>query len=421
MSLTRRNLLAKSIALPAALPLLQVASASGQSTAPHSAGERSKKIPVAARIAIEDLLTQGAHIKSGQRVVIAASLDGLYGGDNLVDSLAIEWIEQAVRDHGATPSVIWMDETNNFGEWKFPVEVRNALANADLMINHSFDLTVEEIMEFRRYVESAPTIPMVRNFATTANLLNTAWAQTPQELVNEIRYCASQKIEIGATWKLSDPNGTELAGSIAPARDPKAGYAVKRNAGFYYPWPEWVCPPINLNNVNGKLVFDRTLSWWSRYIGISPYFDQPISVKIENSRIVSIEGGSEAKALRTFMEKLRTELNMGEDVYAFNTLHFGVHPQARVAAHQCSSVLYRRMIEHSDAHNLHAHIGSAKATKDFPYWPHITADLRHCNFSIGANQLHQDGRLTVLDDPALRAIESRYPGRPGIAPAPFQG
>ena len=420
MSLSRRTLLMRGLAVPATMPFLHIAKASGQDISGLAAKTSPLAVPRPAQTAIEDLLVHGAHLKSGQRVVIAASVDGLYGGDNLVDTVAIEWIERAVRDHGARPTVIWSEASNRFAEWRFPAEVREALASADLMINHSFDLTVEEIMEFRTYVESSPKIPMVRNFATTANLLNTAWASTPQELVNEIRFRASEKIITGAPWKLSDPNGTELAGKIAPARDPKAGYAVKRDAGYYYPWPEWVCPPINLHSVNGKLVFDRTLSWWSRYIGIAPYFEQPITIQVENSRIVAIEGGSEARALRAFMEKLRTEVALGEDVYAFNTLHFGVHPQARVTPHQCASVLYRRMIEHSDAHNLHAHIGSAKSTKAFPFWPHITADLRHCNFAIGDNQIHHDGRLTVLDDPALREIEKRYRGRPGVDPEPFQ-
>jgi hypothetical protein len=112
---------------------------------------------------------------------------------------------------------------------------------------------------------------------------------------------------------------------------------------------------------------------------------------------------------------------LGESVYDFDTLHFGVHPQAHVAAHQCPSVLYRRLIEHSHSSNLHVHVGSPKATPSYPYWPHITGDVRQATFRIGEDLMHDKGRLTVLDDPAVRAVAARYPGRPGLEQEPCQG
>ena len=56
-------------------------------------------IPRAAATAIEDMLVYAAKIKPGQRVLIAAYLDGLYGGDNLVDRDVIHWV--ATRGGGA--------------------------------------------------------------------------------------------------------------------------------------------------------------------------------------------------------------------------------------------------------------------------------------------------------------------------------
>jgi hypothetical protein len=53
-------------------------------------------------------------------------------------------------------------------------------------------------------------------------------------------------------------------------------------------------------------------------------------------------------------------------VYNFDTLHFGVHPNAEVLPHQCPSLLYRRLIEHAHSRNLHVHIGSPEPTKDYP-------------------------------------------------------
>ena len=130
---------------------------------------------------------------------------------------------------------------------RIPPIVKAALSNCDILINHSFDLVVEEIMEFRNLISELNFI-MVRNFATTAPLLLTAWAQTPHELVSEIRYQASTPFKEGVPWQLTDDNGTHLEGKVARSTNPLfPTYTTRRfEVGGYRPWPEWVIPPIDI-------------------------------------------------------------------------------------------------------------------------------------------------------------------------------
>ena len=168
-------------------------------------------IPRGAAIGINDMLDKCAQIREGQEVLVLAQIDGLYGGDNLVDEQAISWIQAAIQSRGANASILWIDETVKPHAWRIPPVVKAALSGCDVLINHSFDLVVEEIMEFRNlFVSRKPDSIMVRNFATTASLLCTAWAQTPYELVSEIRYQASVPFKEGAAWQLTDDNGTHL-------------------------------------------------------------------------------------------------------------------------------------------------------------------------------------------------------------------
>jgi hypothetical protein len=146
-------------------------------------------IPKGAAVAINDLLDHCAKIQAGQQVVLMAHIDGLYGGDNLVDEKAISWIQSAIQLRGANASVLWIDEQAKPHAWRLPPVVKAALAVCDVFINHSFDIVFEEMMELKQFVWERKII-MVRNFATTAPLLCTAWAQTPHELVSEIRYQA---------------------------------------------------------------------------------------------------------------------------------------------------------------------------------------------------------------------------------------
>ena len=237
-------------------------------------------IPKGALIAINDMLENCAKIKPGQEVLLLAHIDGLYGSDNLVDEEAISWIQSAVQAHGANASVLWIDEPGKAHAWRFPPVVKAAMAACDVLINHSFDLVIEEITEFLAYITDHK-IRMVRNFATTAPLLCTAWAQTPHELVSEIRYQASAPFKDGAPWQLTDDNGTHLEGTVVDYTNlpdvPGQAYRLRRDeAGFYLPFPEWMHPPVRIVKTTGTFVFDSMLSWWSRYIGICPYFDKPI-------------------------------------------------------------------------------------------------------------------------------------------------
>jgi hypothetical protein len=370
-------------------------------------------IPRGAAIAIDDMLDNCARIEAGQEVLILAQIDGLYGGDNLVDEQAIGWIQAAVEHRGSNASVLWIDEPAKVHAWRIPPIVKAALKGCDVLINHSFDLVVEEIVEFADLVSELGFI-MVRNFATTAPLLCTSWAQTPHELVSEIRYQASVPFREGVGWQLTHENGTNLAGMVAASTNPLFPiYTTRRHeVGGYRPWPEWVFPPIAVTDTSGVVVIDRMLSWWPRYIGIRPYLAEPIRLTVENCRIVKIEGGPEAESLRRFLEGMIKYL--GESVYDFTALHCGVHPQARVEPHQCPSESYRRLIDHCHSSNVHVHIGAPPPVPGYPYWMHCTGDIQGATWRVGDAFILEQGHMTALDAPEVRAIAAKYPGRPGL-------
>lgn len=376
-------------------------------------------IPKGALIAIGDLLDSCAKVQPGQEVLLLAEIEGLY--NSMVDKDAISWIQSAVQARGANASVLWIDEPAKAHAWRFPPIVKAALSGCDILINHSFNLTTEEMVEFREYTKEV-NIKMVRNLATTAPLLGTAWAQTPSELLSEIRYQASLAFVPGRPFQLTDPNGTHIEGYIQERKTvpgiPQGGqYSSRRGANDnYFPWPEWMYPFVRLDNTTGVFIFESMLSWWSRYIGISPYFNKPIELAVKNGRITDIKGGDEADALRRFLAVMKERV--GEGVYDFNGLHSGIHPQANVGPHECPNPLIRRIIDHSHSCNLHIHVGNPSPTESYPYWMHITGDIRTPTFKVGDTLLYDRGHLTALDHPAVLDIAKKYPGRPGLTPEP---
>jgi len=367
------------------------------------------------------MLDNCARIQPGQEILLLAHIDGLFGSDNMVDQDAISWIETLIKAKGANATVLWIDEPAQAHSWRIPPIVKSAYRACDVFINHSFDIVTEEILEFRELIAECK-IPMVRNFATTGPLLCSAWAMTPYELVSEVRHQASFAFKDGASWQITDENGTFLEGTIRPQPKYPAGmpYSSRREEfGYYFPWPEWVHPPIGVADVSGTFVFDRMLSWWSRYIGIPPFFSRPVELSVTDSRIEKIIGGEEADALKGFLRTM--EKRLGPAVYDFNCLHFGVHPNAFVTPYQCPNILHRRLIEHSHASNIHVHIGAPPATRDYPYWMHCTGDINTATFRVGDTLVHDNGRLAALVSPEVLEIEKKYPDRPGLGQQPRSG
>jgi hypothetical protein len=371
-----------------------------------------------AALAINDLLDNCLQVKPGDEVVIASHVDGMYGGDNLVEPQAISWIQAALQARGANPSILWFDEPARMHQWRVPPVFLAALKACNVFINNSFDLTIEEL----KIIQETATeygVTLGRNYATTPGLLNSPWVQTPYELVSEIRYQACVPFgKGGMPYEIRDDNGTRITGKILPPNHPRfPTYTRRRNEGpGYRPFPEWVFPPINVADTNGTIVFDRMLSWWSRYVGVSPVFRDPIRLTIEKNKITRIEGKEEATALRDFLKSMEPKL--GQEAYNFPEIHSGVHPCAVVAPQQCDHPLIRRVVDHSESCNIHFHIGAPWPRPEYPYWLHITGDLRAATWRIGDHLVHDQGHLTALDHPKVKEVAAKYPDRPGLTAWP---
>ena len=207
----------------------------------------SEGIPRGAAIAIDDLLDHCAEIKPGQEVVLLAHLDGLHGGDNLVDLQVISWLQAGIQHRGANASILWIDEPDKPHAWRIPPVYWAALQASNVFISHSFNLTTEEFGQIWQRAQEL-RVAFVRNMATTSTLLNSAWAQTPYELVTQIRYQAVDAFQVGLPFQLSADNGTYLEGIVdTPGNASSPTYKTLRNEGFSYrPFPEIVFPPIRV-------------------------------------------------------------------------------------------------------------------------------------------------------------------------------
>jgi hypothetical protein len=309
--------------------------------------------------------------------------------------------------------VIWSEKQERVVSWRLPQVLKRAIEGADAVITHAVDLSFEEELRETQEVFDKARVPMVRNMATTAPLLMSAWAQTPYELVSEIRLKAAALIEPGLAWTITHSNGTHLEGRVArPGRF--ESYAQRRQVGMYRPFPEGVLPSISTEEAEGLAVIQEIGILWARHIGVPSSFAEPVRFTIEKGLIRKIEGGEEAKQLQAFY--VFASRLLGDSAYEVRGFHGGVHPSARLASHQCPDKDYRSFIEHHHWSSFHVHLGNSRRSADFPYNMHISGELRGGSLRVGDRFVYKDGKLTVADDPTVRAIAERYPDRPGLEP-----
>jgi len=376
-------------------------------------------MPRQAAIAVNDLLDNCGAIQAGQHVVIVAALDGLHGGENLVDEQTVSWVQAGVQQRAAYASVLWLDmpirpariwnPSGKIEGWRVPPVLKGALISADVFINHCVDLSIEEELKEVPDILREHNVPMVRNMATTTSLLTSTWAQTPYELVSEIRLQAAAVLQPGARWTITHPNGTLLQGTLGPAPSGET-YAEPRTG--YRPFPEGVLPRFPIRDVEGEVIFQSTNPIWARHVGIPTQFSAPVHVTIRDGFIKEFRGGPEAEQLQAFFATLAREF--GEDTYRVRLMHGGTHPHAHVRSDQCPSDSYRTFIEHHNWSSMHVHLGDSRRNPGFPYNPHITAELHDATVQVGDAYLWKEGRLTSADHPAVQAIAKRYPDRPGL-------
>jgi hypothetical protein len=381
----------------------------------------SSIMPIQVANAVNDLLDNCAQIQRGQNVLIVAAPDGLFGGLNLVDEQTVSWVQAGAQQRGANvavlwvdmpvrPAVIWSEGKSRTEGWHVPAILRGAVSGADILINHAVDLSQEEEIQEWAALLREHQVPMVRNMAPTASLMASAWAQTPYELVSEIRFQTSALLQTGAVWRLTDRNGTDLSGTVNPGvRD----FTSRRIDGLYRPFPEGVFPAFLTTDASGVLVFRGTNPIWARHIGIPSTFEAPVTIRVENGRMTDFQGGVEADTLRRFYAALADEV--GEDVaYRVRGIHGGLHPHARITEHQCPDPMYRDFIEHHHWSSCHVHLGAHASAEVYPYNIHVTAEMRGATLQVGENLVWDEGRLTAAEHPAVRAIAEKYPGRPGL-------
>jgi hypothetical protein len=361
-----------------------------------------------------DQLLQGARncvvecggVTAGTNVLILSLIGSK---SDPVDELAVHALMTVCQEAGAHPQALWVTGMQK-GWWDVPSPiVVAAFGAADLVINNT--ISIGRPLKAIRELMFAKRIPMIRNMATTVDVLSSEWARFPFRLSDEITRRVGERLDAASRWRITHPNGTDVSGRIGPAPTVGTGhkkYGEHRRQGRNRPFPQGDFNPLTVEDTEGVIVFDRTLPWEARHIGVPEMrFSEPLRITCERNKMVDLEGGPEAGAYRRFYEALVPHL--GEDAWNVSGWHAGINPKARMyLAAQENPDFYHRAV-HNHPSVLHFHLGGSLGKEyDYPYMWHLSNEIDRATAYLDGEKLYDAGHLTVLDDPDLRRFTSDF-------------
>lgn len=142
----------------------------------------------------------------------------------------------------------------------------------------------------------------------------------PTEDVRRRAEAGARLLEAGSTIRVTSPAGTDLTMS-KKGRKGAAQFGIADVPGRWDHWPSGfaACAPIE-DSANGVLVLDHMDAPFK----LGRYIESPVTIHIENGRIVSFEGGTDAMLLREFFAAANEE-----EAYGLSHIGWGAHPKAR--------------------------------------------------------------------------------------------
>lgn len=337
-----------------------------------------------------------ANVQKGENVLI------LTGNSGFADPLVVEAIALASQEAGADVTVASAREFDPRVE-EPPKIIQAAFFNADTV----FSITPGEAtlhcrtgrMALMEY--GAKLIPVVAN---TAELLASEWAKFPTEIYWAIIRKVYNQVTSGKTIHVKSPKGTDCFAEISHhelmgfSSDEKGiPCPPKPGDGMFTMFPLGVLGMIPQPPAYGILVFDALL-------GIKGHLREPIRVTMEKQYITNIDGGSEA---RWFQNLISSKKQKGIEADFWIEIMWGLNPKASIE--RGLELLHLRESETTRRAGT-LHFGVGKSGSGF-HWDGVLVEP--FSVYIDNEPMIENGRLTALDDPEVRAVAKEF-GNPDV-------
>ena len=237
-------------------------------------------------------------------------------------------------------------------------------------------------------------------YALDAEMLAGEACRVPYQLTLETLGLVQHKLNETRHWRVVCPLGTDIAGEcdpVAQMADPKAGFTVRL-------FPLGPFRTFSCEHASGRLV-SRWLpgSATHRYDPYGLILEQPVTLVIENGRIVNFEGPEEiVRTTRQHYAHVAAYFDI--DPFVVHSWHAGTNPKIFYPQQAQSDIERWNGVLHSHTRYTHFHTCGA-------YNPgEIVVGLIDASIFINNKPYWEQGRLTLLDGDDAQALLKRFRG-----------
>ena len=323
------------------------------------------------REGVANLVNNCAEVRQGESVLVLNE-------NGKVDAEVADLIAEAVKAAGAECHVLW-GETIERGRQDLPKILVGAMLSADKVICN-FGLNRAVVDGYTR----GKGLIQINNTCRTERSMTTPHATFHWGMVRTIFSRLEEIFGEADEWRITSPAGTEVAGRIGKGSDVADAYFAAEAAAsrFIRVFPGEVYTPVGCLSADGTIV--------TEYINMrdATPWEQPAVLTVQNSRVVKVEGGEEARRFGAEMEE--NAKRHGDNAAIIDSWHGGMNPKARVPSPENRALQGAT----SGAAMMHFHVGRILEP--------VSAGVLFPTIELDGRKLYEGGKLLILDDPKIQ-------------------
>jgi len=337
--------------------------------------------------ALHNLLDACIGLKKGDRLLIVGEPDESFYRGALAAIAA-----KAARYRGAEVELVEAGPIQ--GPEHFPDGLKALIAAAD----HT--LFFSRIGAAARFLRLPGPGAKVVSYTLDHDSFSSLFASLPYPFLQELHDAIVERIALAKRYRLTCPNGSDLAmelepGSGAGARSPLTPFAVRN-------FPLMIVPPISAARAEGRVVLTLALLSTSTHVYENPVLPltSPLTLTVQGGRIVDFAGEPEL-VHRVIAHFDRVGDLFGGDPRSFSSWHAGVNPGTFFAADAISDLERWGNVAFGSPRYTHFHMVGGEPGD-------ICGSLFDATISFDDEAIWRDGKLAFLDGEEGRRLIARH-------------
>ncbi len=330
---------------------------------------------------IHNLLLNCVRVKPGERLLLV----GEAGEDVYYEAELCLAVKQVADQLGLVTKMLYEEPVVDATRVSDHVSREMSLSDAVVFFSRLGDQI--------RFLPSSVEARKVMCYTLTKAHLQAPFATLDHERMTQMLQMIESSIHSASHYKIETADGTNLIGEIIAETGTKPSKTFHVNL-----FPVMIFEPIVCHNLSGNLTISKFITSTSTraYDKSVLMIDSPVSARVENSTITSMNGDSRTTC-RIVQQLERAAQLSGGSPYALHSWHTGINPGTFFKGNPYDNLEYWGTVAYGSPRYTHIH-ATGLDPGDVAY------QLMDATIRIDDELFWHDGRFVFLDRPDVKSL-----------------